>query len=278
MSYTEGMFGLAYVFIPRTFSSLQSELDRALAAFKRGGDDDFPRDKLAFDDVTDVLERLHRSRICCKPNGSATGLDHHGSYFLSLLKLNEHLRACRLDRFEGTLAEIEPDFDAFVRRFTERAQRDPATGRYGRWLNPLGQWDWWDLGGRFNGAITGERRPAGATQTISSGPSTGRRVMENLAGALGASRNDEAAEIEMNVELVETLHADRARRRPTAIVLPIGSCADQDRWFDHVEWHDISPGTRAFLGAPADADFKALARAAYERFSDYAAAGVAYHF
>jgi hypothetical protein len=272
------MFGLAYVFIPRVFSSLQSELDRALAAFKRGGEDDFPRDKLAFDDATDVLERLYRSRICCEPNGSATGLDHHGSYFLSLLKLKEHLRASRLERFEGTLAEIEPDFDAFVRRFTERAQRDPATGRYGRWLNPLGQWDWWDLGGCFNGAITGERRPAGATQTISSGPSTGRMVMENLAGALGASRNEKTAEIEMNVELVETLHAHRRRRLPTAIVLPLGSCADQDRWFDHVEWHDISPGTRAFLSAPPDADFKTLVRAAYDRFLDHAAAGVAYHF
>lgn len=272
------MFGLAYVVIPRKFSSLQSELDRALAAFKRGGDDDFPRDKLAFDDATERLRRLHRARIRCNPSGSATGLDHDVSYHLSLLRLNEHLRACRLDRFEGTLAEIEPDFDAFVRRFTDHAERDPGTGRYGRWLNPLGQWDWWDLGGRFNGAVTGERRPAGATQTISSGPSTGRAVMENLAGALGASRNGKTAEIEMNVELVETLYAHRARRLPTAIVLPVGSCADQDRWFDHVEWHDISPGTRAFLGAPADADFKTLVRFAYERFSDRAAAGVAYHF
>src|SRR6266581_3936443 len=193
MPYTGDMFGLAYVFIPRVLSSLQSELDRALAAFKRGGEDDFPRDKLAFDDATDVLERLHRSRICCKPNGSATGLDFDASYFLDLSKLNEHLGACQLDRFEGTLAEIEPDFHIFVRRFADHVVRDPATGRYGRWLNPLGRWDWWDLGGRFNGAITGERRHAGPTQTISSGPSTGRMVMENFAGALGASRNDETA-------------------------------------------------------------------------------------
>jgi hypothetical protein len=103
-------------------------------------------------------------------------------------------------------------------------------------------------------------------------------VMENLAGALGASRNDETAEIELNVELVETLCAARRRRLPTAIVLPVGACANKDRWFDHVEWHSISPGTREYLRAPADADFKVLVRAAYERFSDHAAAGVAYHF
>jgi hypothetical protein len=278
MPYTDGMFGLAYVFIPRAFSSLQSELDRALAAFKRGGEDDFSREKLAFDDVTERLRRLHQARIRCNPDGSVTWLQRDVSDHLSLLRLKEHLRACQLDRFEGTLAEIEPDFDAFIQRFADYAERDPATGRYGRWLNPLGQWDWWDLGGRFNGAITGERRPAGPTQMISSGPSTGRMVMENLAGALGAPHNDETAEIEMNVELVETLRAEGARRLPTAVVLPVGSCVDKDRWFDHVEWHDISPGTRTFLGVAADADFKALVRAAYERFSDYAAAGVAYHF
>jgi hypothetical protein len=36
MQYVEDMFGLAYTLIPRVFGSLQSELDRALAAFERG--------------------------------------------------------------------------------------------------------------------------------------------------------------------------------------------------------------------------------------------------
>jgi hypothetical protein len=55
-------------------------------------------------------------------------------------------------------------------------------------------------------------------------------------------------------------------------------CADEDRWFDNVEWHEIRPGTRAFLGAPDDADYRQVVRAAYERFDGLAAAGVAYHF
>jgi hypothetical protein len=61
-------------------------------------------------------------------------------------------------------------------------------------------------------------------------------------------------------------------------VLPLGACADEDRWFDRVGWREIRPGTRKFLGVLADADFAALVRAAYGRFSGYAAAGVAYHF
>lgn len=55
-------------------------------------------------------------------------------------------------------------------------------------------------------------------------------------------------------------------------------CTDEDRWFDNVEWYEIRPGTRAFLDARADADYRHAVRAAYERLDGWAAAGVAYHF
>jgi hypothetical protein len=278
------MYGLAYVLIPPRFDSLQVELDRTLAPFRRGGEDEFPREKLAFEDATDALTRLHRGTFRYNPNGSFSLLDGEvgDSFELSLSNLQEHLAACALDRFEGSFAEIEPDFDRFVRRFTYYEAPDPVTRRYGRWLNPIGYWDWWELGGRFNGVITGERRPAAAEQAISSGPSRGRMVLGNVTAALGAPANAERAQIEANVELVETLMAaagrDEDRGLPTALVLPVGSCADADRWFDRIGWHEIRPGTRGMLGAPVDADFADLARRAYHAFADHAAAGVAYHF
>jgi hypothetical protein len=278
------MYGLAYVLIPSRFASLQSELDRTLAPFRRGGDDTFPRAKLAFDDATDTLARLHRSKFRYNSDGSLSWLDSDAplSFDLRLSRLSEHMAACRLDEFEGTFAEIEPDFDAFVRRFTDFARRDPARSRYGRWLNPIGYWDWWELGGRFNGAITGDRRPAGADQAICSGSNSGRAILGNVANALGGRAAGEEAEIEANVELVESLKLAADRNDdyclPTALVLPMGCCADEDRWFDRVEWHEVRPGTRACLSVSADADFRCLVRAAYERFSELAAAGVAYHF
>jgi hypothetical protein len=279
----EEMYGLAYVLVPSRFVSLQSELDQTLARFRRGGDDMFPRAKLTFDDATESLRRLHCTKFQYNSDGSIRWRDSDASSFdLRLLKLSEHMAACQLGEFEGTFAELEPDFDAFVRRFTDFNQRDPDTSRYGRWLNPVGYWDWWELGGRFNGAITGDRRPAGAEQIISSGPSRGRAILGNVVAALGASADDEKAEIEANIELVASLKlaADRnaGHALPTALVLPMDCCTDEDRWFDRVEWHEIRPGTRAFLGAPADADFPRLVRAAYDRFSELAAAGVAYHF
>ncbi len=149
------MYGLAYVLVPSKFASLQSELDQTLAPFMRGGADQFPRAKLAFDDATDGLARLHRAKFRYNSDRSLSWLDGDAasSFHLRLARLSEHMAACRLGEFEGTFEEIEPEFDAFARRFTDCERRDPATSRYGRWLNPIGFWDWWELGGRFNGAI-----------------------------------------------------------------------------------------------------------------------------
>jgi hypothetical protein len=279
------MYGLAYVLIPGRFDSLQAELDRTLARFRRGGDGDFPREKLAFDDATDGLGDMHRDKFRYEPDRSVRWLgggDGMPLFYLNMSRLDEHMAACRLDTFEGTFAELEPDFDAFVHRFTKFDRRDPDTSRYGRWLNSVGRWDWWELGGRFNGAIASERRPGAAEQFISSGSNAGRAILGNVVAALGGSAVTEKAEIEANVELVASLRRAAERNEghawPTALVLPVDCCADEDRWFDNVGWHEIRPGTRAFLGAPADADYRLVVRAAYERFSEFAAAGVAYHF
>src|SRR6266853_1320738 len=151
-SWSSEMYGLAYVLVPSRFVSLQSELDQTLARFRRGGDDAFPRTQLAFDDATEALARLHRTKFRYNSDHSVRWLDSDDaalSFDLRLLKLSEHMAACRLSEFEGTFAELEPDFDAFVRRFTDFDHRDPDTSRYGRWLNPVGHWDWWELGGHF---------------------------------------------------------------------------------------------------------------------------------
>jgi hypothetical protein len=93
--------------------------------------------------------------------------------------------------------------------------------------------------------------------------------------------SDERTQIEMNVELVQALKQtmlDEPGSLPTAIILPVAACADADRWFDQVGWHEIRPGTRSLLGVQADADFRALVTAAYDTFPNYAAVGVSYHF
>ena len=170
-------------------------------------------------------------------------------------------------------ADVEPDLDAFARRFTRWKERDARAGGYGRWLNPLGRWDWWELGGRFDGLVSGQRRPgAGADSMISSGPNRGRDLIGGVARAFGGEPSEVEAEIAANVRRGEE-HAF-----PTAILLPVGACAPEFRWFDALGWRPIAPETKTLLSVPAEATFEESTTAAYERWADMAVAGVAYHF
>lgn len=90
------MYGLAYVIIPTEFASLQGVLDEALAAFRRGGSDDFPRENLAFDAVTDALRKLHASRLEFRLDGgglSIAGSDPALTYDLDSVGIRAFLEA-----------------------------------------------------------------------------------------------------------------------------------------------------------------------------------------
>jgi hypothetical protein len=117
---------------------------------------------------------------------------------------------------------------------------------------------------------------------ISSGPNSGRDTIGGVSRALGVKPSEIEAEIEANVELVSAL-LDAACRGdeyafPTAVVLPIGVCSDEFRWLDALGWRPTPPEAKAILTVPDDASFREIVIAAFERFSMFAAAGVAYHF
>lgn len=131
------MFSVAYVMIPQRFTSLQDELDRALAAFRRGGPGDFPHERLAFDDVTADLRRLHRAAIeviSQKGGGIVVKEAEIGDLFtLDLEPLRILIRERELTTWSGSLDRLEPEFEAFAERFSRYRQRDPATGGWGQW-------------------------------------------------------------------------------------------------------------------------------------------------
>ena len=279
------MYGIAYVIIPTEFASLQSVLDEALAPFRRGGPDECPRAHLAFDDVTDEIRNFHDEQIELKWEDGKVVLRSKNmlAHGLDFGALGDLLTSTDLPSWTGRLADVEPDLDAFARRFTDWKQRDPDAGGFGQWLNPLGRWDWWELGGRFDGLVSGQpRRGAGAEAMISSGPNKGRDLMGSVMRVLTGSVPEIEAEIAANVDLVSAL-LDAARRGdehafPTAVVLPVDACAPAFRWFDALGWRPIPAETRALLSVPDDATFKETATAAWERFEGVAVAGVAYHF
>jgi hypothetical protein len=266
------MYGLAYVIVPIEFSSLQAAIDATLAPFQRGGLDKFPRSQLAFNDMTSVLRALHRAQIRLKLDGGGVNvftLDPEHIFQLDSVALCFFLKLRDASSWSGRLSEVEPDFDAFAKRFTVWKERDPDVGAYGQWLNPLGHWDWWELGGCYDGFIT------------RAGRSAGRDFLDGRARALGAQSSEGETETAANVEFASSLldaavHGER-HAFPTAIVLPVGACAPKHRWLDAPNWRLASAEAKALLTLADDAPFKEAVIAAYERFHTMAVAAVAYH-
>ena len=215
------MYGLAYVIISDNFNSLQSALDEQLSAFRRGGLDDFPRQKLAFDDISGELKELHDQAVILRSDGGGVALqcdDPKKAGNLDFDALRELLQSMDALSWRGRLADVEPDFDTFARRFTKWKQRDPEVGEYGCWQNPLGRWDWWELGGRYDGYISGQPRAGSGSQSmISSGPSRGRELLDDIVRSLGGKPSEYEAEITANVELVSSLQEAGAARRAARI-------------------------------------------------------------
>ena len=283
------MFSIAYVLLPLSTTTPAEAIRTSLAPFQRGGPGDLPDAWLTFHDETPALRLAHEARFTF--TDKATGGfqiegDTRASWSLDTSKVQDEMRRRGLQRWTVCFADMM-DLAAFHTGFTTRLERHPETGAYGQWLNPLGRWDWWDLGGRFDGRIIGEpARGAGrGAAQISSGESRGRTILANIATVLeDALGQPPAAELDVrsdrNTELVATLLTDAQAGRdhayPSALVLPPGTAEDRLRWLD--TWPDPGPADAfARLGLPPDAGWPAVVEAAYARFADHWAAGVAHH-
>lgn len=281
------MFGLASVILPFSDERPAEAIVRSLARFQRGGRGTISEEWLSFHDETaELREMYHRTYNFTLDRGLR--IDGARDWYLNSQAVIAAMRKRGRDKWTVRFADIEPGFGAFVEKYVSiKCERHPVTGGLGRWLNGLGQWDWWELGGRFNGTITGNERDAVILRpAISSGYSEGRAAFEKLAGALAdALGEDPPEQIDIasddNIELVESL-ADAAAQGlahaiPGALVLPPGSADDAGRWLD--AWPELY--AQAW---PERAEFKPQKRwketvtETYDRFPGHCAAAVAYHF
>lgn len=285
------MFSLAHVILPFDDADPAMAIRASLARFQRGGPGDVPGAWLGFVDESEHLLVAYEARLTFTLlDKGGLQIEGHDAAWLCLdaRKITAEMRRLNLQRWRVRFADTM-DLQTFHDRFTGGIPRDPATGRYGRWLNPLGRWDWWDLGGRFDGWIIGEpgRRQGRPASRISSGENPGRGVLANLQDALGETLGQEAlvafdVRTDRNIELAATLLANLragtgAARIPSgAVVLPPGSVEDACRWVaDGPE--PGSAAALAWLGIRPGAGSQAMLEAAYARFEDHWVAGVAYH-
>ena len=142
-------------------------------------------------------------------------------------------------------------------RLTRLEPVRPEPSSLGRWNGPSHS----AMAESCGRVVSGQRRLGdGAESMISSGPNRGRDLIGGVAPAFGAEPSEVEAEIAANVDLASSL-LEAARRGeeqafPTAMVLPVGACAPEFRWFDAVGWRPIAPETRPLLSVPAAAAFR----------------------
>ena len=281
------MFALAYVILPFSDTLPTDAIRASLAPCQRGQRGDLPEGWLSFHDETEALLEDYEAQLTITTQGNG-GMRIEGgpTWYVSTKKVLDEMRRRGLQSWSVRFADTM-DIDEFYDRFSEGLDRHPNTGAFGRWLNPLGRWDWWDLGGRFDGCIIGDRRPrtARSVAKVSSGANPGRIVLANIEDRLAEALGQEPFETldvqtDQNIELVATLLEDARSNRdnacPSSLVLPPGALEDRLRWLD--TWPDLRPQEAfAWLNLSSQRGWDAIVRAVYARFEDHWAAGVAYH-
>ncbi len=239
-----------------------------------------------FDETAAIRTEYERSYVFTL----AQGLRIEGGdlWYLDCGAISDDMRARGRERWAVRFAEIEPEFDRFVEHYCRHPlERHAVTGGYGRWLNGLGHWDYWELGGGFDGRITGRPSRKGSKRaSVTSGPSRIRDAIDGLAGALATTLNRQLPhQIDVatddNVELVSRLREELLRgdpsARPGVIVLPDDGRDDSLRWLH--EWPETGPfDSLAALDLPATAAWLEVLAHVYEQFDDHWAAAVSFHF
>jgi hypothetical protein len=284
------MFSAAYVILPFSDAPPADAIRASLARFQRGQRGDLPESWLIFRDETEALRQAYEAHhvfIERDRGGMQIEGDVDPSWFIDTRRIRTEMQLNGLRRWSVRFADTM-DLDEFYERFGRKlVERHPESGSFGQWMNPFGHWDWWDLGGRFDGRIIGERRSGvgRSVAQVSSGPNRGRSVLVNLENHLADALGQEPipsldVRADRNVELVVTLLEDARtgldNTYPSSLVLPPGAVEDGLRWLH--EWPEIGPAqTLTWLGLSPEAGWSAIVAAAYERFEDHLAAAVAYH-
>lgn len=279
------MFSLAYVILPFSEKPPGEAIAGSMARFQRGKRSNVPDEWLRFHDETATVRKMHESTYVFEID---QGLRTSGgeSWYLNSSAIREEMGRRDKEQWTVRFADIEPNLERFAERFLDSFERHPITGGFGSWLNGMGRWDWWELGGRFDGAITRQpRREERLRSPISSGPSAGRDVLEKIEDSFGeAIGRTTPTEIDIaadcNIELVANLREELIggadERLPGVLVLPPGSFEDDLRWIR--TWPKLGPADAfASLELSTDASWRDVAAAVYNRFEDHWAAGVAFH-
>jgi len=286
------MFCVAYVILPFSNSPPADAIRLSLAPFQLGGRrEKIPGGWLAFHDDTEGLRMDHESAFTFVDEGKLGLRIEGGDGQLRCIhegRVQDEMCRRGLQSWHVRFADIM-DRESFLDRFTRGMERGPMPGTYGYWSNPFGRWDFWALGGRFDGYITGQAE-SGMPPSVPHVPS---RLLGGVyalllghEGLLDAALSQAPApridvRNDRNIERAATLLANTKTQAepdyPDAVVLPLGSVETRLRWLG--EWNERADRDEAltWLGLTPHASWEEVVEASYARFEDHWVAGVAYH-
>jgi hypothetical protein len=234
---------------------------------------------LAFRDVTGELRGLYETPLTCQfREGPLTLTEKHtggieirgmgATYLLDRAKIQDEMISRGVRNWRLRFADAMT-FDAFYEHFCLKWERHPVTGALGEWVNPLGKWDWWELGGRFDGLISG-KESVDTPDPLSCAASQEQLHLPEF----GEDRN---------IAPVSTLLQDAQKGHDyvysAVLVLPPGAIEDKLRWLES-GWSGTSFQPKeivAWLGLAAEVCWRDIVPAVYRRFENHWAAGITFH-
>lgn len=213
------------------------DVEAALAPFREKDGDNLPREWLAFVDREDEYRQKYENESTEKivtPDGRLLDpwderfkVKKEGSLFPET-EIPEHL-----ERRKVPYRELYPTFEAYMEDWCGE-ERDVRTGRYGYWHNPKGKWDWYQIGGRWNGSLA--LKPGATSGRL------GERARIHPSGAIGAAPlpvepNFVDSALKRDVDFAAMEARSRKRTADDYHRYLTGTEEDRKRWFfDEKDW------------------------------------------
>jgi len=127
--------------------------EEQLAPYQENNMGDCPKELMEFhdleDEYADEWENGTREMIVMEDGTLKSPYDHcfsEGTGFNKEQVIPDHL-----ERREVPFKEVYEDFETYMRDWHGCQKRDEEIGKFGYWENPNAKWDWYQLGGRWNG-------------------------------------------------------------------------------------------------------------------------------
>lgn len=138
---------------------LEGAIAQQLAPYQENNMGDCPEEFLAFNDVEEECREQYEeeeAEFILTPDGELTWPSDQR--YQQPVEDSPYPRTMQVipedhQRVTRPLSDMYPTFEQFLEDYAGYKEKDPKTGKYGYWENPNAKWDWYQIGGRWQGSL-----------------------------------------------------------------------------------------------------------------------------